>query len=50
MEVVSASIVFLMWGEVVKGNKLDNPQKGWWWCIEIAYDLSRLMCCINFLP
>jgi hypothetical protein len=50
MEVVSAGIVFLMWREVVKGNKLDNPQKGWWWCIEIAYDLSRWMCCINFLP
>jgi len=41
MEVDSVGIVFLMWGEVVKGNKLDNPQKGWWWCIEIAYDLSR---------
>ena len=41
MEVVSVGIVFLRWGEVVIGNKLDNPQKGWWWCIEIAYDLSR---------
>ena len=41
IQVVSAGIVFLMWGEVVKGNKLDNPQKGWSWCIEIAYDLSR---------
>jgi hypothetical protein len=41
MEVVSVGIVFLMWVKVVKGNKLDNPQKGWWWRIKIAYDLSR---------